>query len=76
MNLRELWNRWRAFAQALGDFQGRIILTLFYFIIVAPGGLIVRAFSDPLHLKHVPGRSMWVTHRSEPPTLDDARRQY
>ncbi len=73
--LRRVWNRWKAIAQVIGDFQARIILTLFYFIVIAPGGLIVRAVSDPLQLKPPPGASTWTPHKAENPSLDEARRQ-
>jgi hypothetical protein len=73
--LRRAWSRWRAVAQVIGDFQARIILTLFYFIFVTPGGLIVRSMYDPLRLKPPKGASMWVTYKSGQQSLDDARRQ-
>jgi hypothetical protein len=74
--LGQAWKRWRAIAQVIGDFQARILLTVFYFIIVTPGALIVRAFFDPLQIKRSHGASMWTPHTTTQPSLDDARRQY
>ncbi len=74
--LRRTWNRWKAIAQVIGDFQARIILTLFYFVLITPGALIVRAVSDPLRLNRPRSGSLWTAHPSEPQRLDDARRQY
>lgn len=74
--LGQVWRRWKAIAQVIGDFQARILLTLFYFILLTPGGIVVRAVSDPLRLKPPRGSTMWTPHLSEPPSVDGARRQY
>jgi hypothetical protein len=74
--LKQLWNKWKTFAQALADVQARVLLTLVYFIIVAPFGLLVRLFSDPLVIKHVPHRSMWFPKHNPEQTLESARRQF
>jgi uncharacterized membrane protein len=74
--LKKLWTRWKAVAQVLADFQARLLLTLFYFIIVTPFGFFVRAFSDPLAVKRAPEHSMWSPKELQEPTLDDARRQF
>jgi hypothetical protein len=74
--LRRLWDRWKTIAQIIGDFQARFLLTLFYFVIIPPAALMIRAFSDPLQLKPPRGASMWMPRASEPPSLDDARRQF
>ncbi len=49
--LRKLWSHWLTLARKIGQFQSRIILTLFYFVFVTPFGLGVRLFADPLHIK-------------------------
>ena len=49
---KRLWTSWKVFAAELGDFQGRVLLIWFYFIIVTPFGLLVRLFSDPLRIKY------------------------
>lgn len=69
-----IWKRWRKIGQQIGDFVGRLIMTIFYFTIAAPFGLAVRFFSDPLKLK--PHRPNWETRPTEQPTLEDARRAY
>jgi hypothetical protein len=74
--LRRIWNRWKPIAQVIGDFQARIILTLFYFIFVTPFGVVVRFLSDPLQLKRVSNASLWKVRQPLEPNLDDARRQY
>lgn len=57
--LRErLWNRLLAIAKRLGHVQAWLILTLFYFVILAPVALIYRLAADPLHVRRASG-SIW-----------------
>ncbi len=74
--LKKLWNKWKTIAQAIADVQARVLLTLVYFIIVAPFGLLVRLLSDPLVIKHKPHRSMWFPKHNPEQTLESARRQF
>ena len=74
--MKKLWAKWKAFAQIVGDFQALILLTLIYFVIVTPFGVLVRAFSDPLKVKHTPHSSMWFPKQVEEATLENARRQF
>jgi len=72
----ELWEIWKAFAFRMGSFQGRLILLLFYFIIVTPFGIINTFFRDPLHLKEPTGDSFWLPLTLPEKKIEDARRQY
>jgi len=72
--LRRLWQGWKRIAHKIGDFQARVLLTIFYFVIVAPFGLAVRTFSDPLALKAKTPRG-WRQRASGAPGLEQARRQ-
>lgn len=74
--LRRAWEAWKNFAQVMGDFQGRVLLIWFYFVIVTPFGLIARFASDPLHLKRSTGNSFWQDFPTQKDQLDDARKQY
>lgn len=47
---KRIWERWKKIAKKIGDFNARVILTIFYFILLAPLALVVRR-SDPLGLK-------------------------
>lgn len=49
--MKELWNRWKRFAKKVGDVQARFILTVLYFVLIAPFALIVRWAADPLSIK-------------------------
>ena len=72
--LKELWQHWTRIAKKIGDFQARLILTLFYFIFIIPIGLIASRFADPLALKN--NAAHWQKRESVPPRLEDARRQF
>jgi hypothetical protein len=49
--LRYLWERWKAAAHKLGNFQARLLLNVFYFLILSPFALGVKMFSDPLRIR-------------------------
>jgi hypothetical protein len=72
--LKELWQRWVKVAKIIGDFQARLMLSLFYLLLILPIGLIARLFADPLALKK--SRVSWDTRQSAPPRIEDARRQF
>lgn len=71
-----LWERWKAAARAIGDFQARLLLTLFYFVIVTPFGLAVRLFSDPLRLRRPQARSAWIARATQETNMERARSQF
>jgi len=71
--LKTFWRGWLIVAKKIGYFQSGLILTLVYFIVIAPFALAVRLFSDPLRLRRDP---FW--HRVPPEghaSLDRARQQ-
>jgi hypothetical protein len=74
--LRTLWARWKRFAQKVGDFQARLILTVIYFLILGPFGLVVGFLRDPLRVKHAPQTSIWVPREPEHASLESAKRQF
>ena len=71
---KRAWQRWLRIATVIGDFQARVFLSLFYFVIVLPFGLLVRLFADPLGIK---GRrtTTWTDFADRTQTLDQAARQ-
>jgi hypothetical protein len=70
------WARWTVVARIIGTFQARVVLTLFYFVIVPPFALIATLVGDPLRLKSPAGTGYWTERRPEKPSLEAARRQY
>ena len=77
MGVREVvqhaWRRFGIITSIIGDFQGRVIATLFYFTVLLPFGLGSRLSSDPLHIRS--GRDGWLGRDEVPRDLDSARRQ-
>jgi hypothetical protein len=74
--LGRIWKRWKVIAHKIGNFQSRVLLNVFYFLILAPFALAVRMFSDPLRIRK-PSRSHWLAKEGTAATgRDQARRQF
>jgi hypothetical protein len=72
--LRALLKAWKSVAHKIANFQARLLLTLFYFVVLTPFALRVKVFSDPLQLKRSAG---WLSRdRAEADQITLARRQY
>lgn len=71
--LKRLWTAWKKIAHAIGNFQARILLTVIYAVLILPFGLIVRCFSDSLHIKKRP--VTWLDHPEVPTDMNQARQQ-
>ena len=48
---KTIWKHWKNIGHKIGNFQARLILSLFYFVLVAPFAAIVRFGAKPLRLK-------------------------
>ena len=72
--LKRLWERWKIFAHVVGNFQARVILTLFYLLLVPPFALIVKLAKDPLSLRAAHRSTYWLT-RPTPQEPGSAGRQ-
>ncbi len=72
--LRALYAWWKPIARKIGDVQARVLLTLFYFVVLGPFALAVSIFSDPLAVKPTttPG---WRPRPPKSHSLTDATRQ-
>ena len=71
--LKRAWEAWKRFGHKVGNFQARVLLTIFYGVLVMPFGLAARMFSDPLRIKQRP--TQWLDHPNEPIDLQWARKQ-
>jgi len=71
--LKRAWAGWKKIAHKIGNFQARVLLTVFYGVLVLPFGLAARWFSDPLRIKKLP--TAWLDHPNEACDLDWARKQ-
>ena len=73
--ITRLWEYWKRLGKRIGDVQARILLTLFYFLIVPPFALAVRVGSDPLALNTT--APQWVPRKAEEGTaMERATRQF
>jgi len=71
--LKRAWQAWKRIAHKIGNFQARVLLTIFYGALVLPFGLAARLFSDPLRIKKRP--LSWLDHPNEACDLQWARKQ-
>ena len=52
---------WMRFGFLLGEFNSRVILTVFFYLVMAPAGLLLRLARDPLNRSlRDPRRSQWI----------------
>lgn len=63
-----IWSKWQAFAQKLFLFQARTILTIFYFLFIAPLGLVLKNHSEEQY-------SSWTTKSNQHISAIDALRK-
>jgi hypothetical protein len=73
LKLKQAWEAWKKIAKVIGNFQARVILSVFYAILVLPFGLAVRLFADPLRIKKLP--TTWLDHSDEACDMQWAKRQ-
>jgi hypothetical protein len=71
--LKRLWEGWKKIAHIIGNFQARVLLTIFYAVLVLPFGVAARLFSDPLRIKKRP--TEWLDHPDEATDMQWARKQ-
>ena len=71
--LRTFWRLWKRLGEFMGNVVARVVLTLFYFTILAPFGLGVRLFGDPLEIRRQQP-SGWLDRRTRDRKLEDARK--
>ena len=74
--LKKLWRSWMDFSKRMGEFQSRIVLSLFFFVLVSPFALGVKIFSDPLRLKYRSNESHWLPKMKTEVNLEQSRKQF
>ena len=74
---KRLWKWWVPRAHRIGNFQARLILTIFYFTMFMPFAILVKLFTDPLRIKPKTPKG-WIERDNE--QVDDllarARKQF
>ena len=72
-----IWAGWKTFAHKLGVFNTYVILTIFYFVILAIVSILVRIFKpDLLDKKWDVDGPLWKPRPPSNPSLEEARRQF
>lgn len=74
--IRRFLQETKRVAWAIGDFQARVLLALFYFLILAPFALILRWKSDPLAIKPQAGTGWHPRSEREDGSTSWAQRQF
>ena len=68
---------WMAFATVLGHVNTRIILTVLFYLVLTPVGLIMRLFRDPLDRSlRDRSTSQWIKRESQPVEPGRYERQF
>ena len=73
--LNKIWQGWKRFGHFMGDLLARVVLTLFYFTILLPFGLINTLFGDPLNMKGK-RKPAWLARETGDRNMIEARRQF
>ncbi|HKD62093.1 MAG TPA: hypothetical protein VKB47_16650 [Terracidiphilus sp.] len=71
--LKSLWTAWKRIGKKIADFQARILLTIIFFVLVMPFGLVTRFFADRLYMKKRPVR--WFERKPETHDMAWAQKQ-
>lgn len=75
--LRPVERRWMRFAEVLGRVNARIILSVFWVVVMTPVGLVRRLFGDPLDRSlRREQTSVWIRRPVEPIDVDRYRQQF
>jgi hypothetical protein len=68
---------WMRFARVLGEVNGRIILTVMFYLVIWPTGRVLRFFRDPLDRRLDDGRSsQWIRRERTPVDPERYERQF
>lgn len=70
---RIAWQRFNIIGKIIGEVNGRIFITIFYFTIVMPFAIGSRLFTDPLRQRNP--QSVWLERPPIAEDLEAARQQ-
>jgi len=69
------WAGWKKIAHRIGNFNARVLLSLFYIVISLPFSLIAKA-KNPLHLDSAHRDSFWLDRPTAKSAAESSRRQF
>ena len=72
---RRLWDGWMVVARVIGNFNARLLLSLFYFLVILPLGLVVGTARDFMGIRRRP-QSSWHPKTDSPRSIEKGRRQF
>jgi len=75
-SVKFIWSKWLKIAHTIGNFQGQVILTIFYFIFLWPPAIAIKFFLDPLKLKAQRRKSSFNNFIYEDKNTQQAQKQY
>ncbi len=75
---RRIWEGWKKIARKIGDFNARVILTIFYLVLLMPFAIMVKLFTDPLEIKKNTMKKGWQPKEEKPGVspMERAARQF
>jgi len=76
--LKYIYVAWMALAFTLGFVMSNVILTVFFFLVVTPIGLLSRLFGKDFLARKLdkPGASYWIPREHETRTAENYERQF
>ncbi len=74
--LKKFWSSWLRFGHFMGDIVARVFMTIFYFTLLLPFGVIITLLGDPLDMRRKDKAPTWHARTTGDRTLEDARRQF
>lgn len=74
---KRIWHRWMGFSKRMGSFQSRIMLSLFFFIVISPIAVLIKLLGDPLRIKGIKAaETFWLAKEESSDEIEDYRRQF
>ena len=71
---KKIWTIWKSTAYKLGLFQTRVTLTIFYFILLLPIGIVFTFMKDGLGIKDQK-KTRWIRKTNQSVSLQDLKKQ-
>lgn len=74
---RTLWDAWKAYTHRVAAYHTAFLLSIVYFLVLGPSGLLARFMGrELLDLAATPRASYWLARPPEDKSISSLRRQY
>jgi len=74
--LKAMWNGWKKIAQRIGVFNTKLLLFLFYYLMLGPVSLLTRIFQRDMLGKRIQAGSLYCDGSQSVADPERARRQF